>query len=237
MAWRVLDFKVGRWPTQVNDLQGLSNNVSLLRGRYQSSPIGEDEVVRGLVRIETSSASLWSVEISKGNGWIQLFRINTTSGMVEYPGGFVSGDSLQDGAIDSTHVVDGTLPSRVIAPNMLKEHHVASGALVRAHIGSGAVREGDISDRAITKGRFAPESVGGNKIAIREMRRERSTAKDMEFRYFYIGFPDVVGSGAIIYSRSSGCGFEGSSDGRTGFRLRSTNTTSMQVSGYMMRSS
>jgi len=237
MAWRVLDFKVGRWPTQVNDLQGLSNNVSLLRGRYQSSPIGEDEVVRGLVRIETSSASLWSVEISKGNGWIQLFRINTTSGMVEYPGGFVSGDSLQDGAIDSTHVVDGTLPSRVIAPNMLKEHHVASGALVRAHIGSGAVREGDISDRAITKGRLAPDSLGGNKIAFRsDWPARRSTARDFEFNDFWFGFPDVVGSGAIVYSRSGGCGFEGSSDGKTGFRLRSTNTTSMAVFSYVQRS-
>lgn len=236
MAWRTVDFKVGQWPNQVDDLQGLSNNIELLRSRYIGEPILDVDVVRGLIRIDTSSTT-WSVELNKGASWIQLYKINTVSGMVEYPGAFVSGDSLQDGSINTTHIVDGSLPARVVAPLALKEHHVSSGAITRSHVASGAIRQQDLQDRAITKGKVGPDAIDGARLSFRSWPERQSTSTSLEVRDFWFGFPDVRGAGAILHARTGYCGFEGSSDGKTGFRLQSSSTTSMQVHGYVQHSS
>ncbi len=124
------------------------------------------------------------------------------------------------------------MPARVIAPLALKEHHVSSGAMTRSHVASGAVRQQDLQDGAITKGKVGPAVIDGSRISFRTGGRNRSVATSMEFREFYFGFPDVYGPGALVYARTGGCGFEGSSDGKTAFRLQSTSTTSMEVYGY-----
>ena len=231
-----LDFDVGEWSAPEVDLQALTNNLDLVRMRFKSSiPVNEDTVVRGMVWVNAAS-STWAININDGNNWIELFSINTITEEVVYPGGYIAGDSIADGAIDTYHVKDGELDARTIAPAALRNHHVASGTLQRYHVSSGAVNAADLQTAVFQNKHFGTSVVSEDKIKVKT-RSDGGSYKDYDWESFSFGMPDIRGNGAWLYGKTSNCSFRASQTAKSGFKLKSSSTTTMKVDYYEQYSS
>ena len=234
MSYTDLDFDVGEI-LGAEKIRALSSNIDRVREHFQGSS-GPDEtaIVRGLIWIDTSSTT-WSVRMNDGGGWVEIFQIDTVAGIVVYPGGYIASDSIADGAIFSVHIKDGELDERTIAPLTLKGDSVTSGTLTRSKISSGAIGHANFAVNALTSSSFSSGSVRGGHVQMRAGAKQTSTTgTQLDFQDF-VFFPDVAGD-AFMYTYGGNCHFQGSSDGKTAFRLKASSSKALRVSWFRQES-
>jgi hypothetical protein len=232
-----LDFDVGPWGTPARgpekDLQDLAQNLDLVRSCFKSSlPVSEENIIRGMIWVNAAS-STWIVNLSDGNDWIELLSIDTLTSVITYPGGFIAGDSLPDGTLNTYHVKDGELTTETLADQALREIHPSSGTLIRSHVSSGAIREINLKSKIMSRPKFSPNAVSGDKIDLQTISRG-NTGTSYEFREFTFGVPDI--KGGYIHGKTSQCFWDYSQTGMTGFKLKSSTQTFFQIQSYEHKS-
>lgn len=235
--FNVIDFDVGPWGTPSRgpekDLQDLVENISLVRRNFKSSlPVNAETVVRGMIWVNAATTD-WVVSISDGNDWIELLTIDTLTNEITYPGGFIAGDSLPDGALNTYHVKDGELDERTIANGALRGHHPSSGTLVRAHVASGAIRGTNLQTKCLTSGKFASRCATSEKFDAYTLDKG-ATGTTLDVIHYFLGVPDI--KGGYLYGRDS-CNLAVSQVAKTGFTLKSSASAALRVEGYIHESS